>query len=55
MNDHDLIPTDRFPFCPIEEEWERELEAELKDYEVVGDRSAPEPQPEDDDDIDDLK
>lgn len=50
-----LIPTDRFPFCPVEEEWERELEAELKDYEVVADRSGPGPILDDDDDIEDLK
>lgn len=28
------------PVFPLEEEWEKELEAELQDYEVVGEQKA---------------
>lgn len=47
-----LRPTDRSPFCPIEEEWERELETELKEYEIVAERND---EPITDDDLEDLK
>ncbi|KAK6631707.1 hypothetical protein RUM43_013771 [Polyplax serrata] len=40
---------------PAEEEWERELEAELKDYEVVAGKQAAEEPDVEDEDIEDLK